>query len=164
MAAAGVRTTKGLYFTLTLLCLVCLASSLTDKDQLAHYESEGRMMNIMEQTVALMKKSLTNVPDDFPPMEGLLESVNGFMEKTKTYLERERAEFDAREKLKESVQRSQQLLDRAKAEYESQMAISERRLDEIMNMEEQDEIVKGIKERAKIYHEMVKETLNAEIG
>ena len=53
-------------------------------------------MNIMEQMVALTKKTLTNVPDDFPPMEGLLQSVNGFMEKTKTYLERERAEFDAR--------------------------------------------------------------------
>ncbi len=31
---AGVRTTKGLFFIFTLLSLVCLASSLIDKDQL----------------------------------------------------------------------------------------------------------------------------------
>ncbi len=33
---AGVRTTKGLFFILTLLSVVCVASSLIDKDQLVN--------------------------------------------------------------------------------------------------------------------------------
>ena len=45
MAAAGFRTTKGLYFTFTLLCLVCLASSLKDKDQLVNKLSIARENN-----------------------------------------------------------------------------------------------------------------------
>ena len=37
MAATGLQTTKGLYFTFTLLCLVCLTQqSLMTKDELVH--------------------------------------------------------------------------------------------------------------------------------
>ncbi|CAK6967922.1 uncharacterized protein LOC127379198 isoform X11 [Scomber scombrus] len=119
MAAAGFQTTKGLYFTFTLLCLVCLASSVKSDDELeklilqmkqiqqeqvsvkANYESIGThlrhfddYLKIMEQLEAWVKKS--DLPDDFPSMDGLLQNAKDFMEKLKTYLGRENEELGAK--------------------------------------------------------------------
>ena len=56
MAAASVRTTKGLYFTFTLLCLVCLASSLTGNDQLVN-----KLLIAIENNETFICKSKTIV-------------------------------------------------------------------------------------------------------
>ena len=56
-------------------------------------EHMNEYMKIMEQMEALVKK--TPLPDDFLPVEGLLQSTKGFMEKTKTYIERKKEELGA---------------------------------------------------------------------
>ncbi|CAK6967919.1 uncharacterized protein LOC127379198 isoform X4 [Scomber scombrus] len=50
--AAGVRTTKGLYFIFTLLCLFCLASSLTTTERL---EKAQKMLKKAEEKLERAK-------------------------------------------------------------------------------------------------------------
>ncbi|CAK6967921.1 uncharacterized protein LOC127379198 isoform X11 [Scomber scombrus] len=133
MAAAGVQTTKGLYFTFTLLCLVCLASSLMPKDELeklilqmkqiqqqqdsvkADYESMGTYLRhidgylkIMEQLEVWVKKS--DLPDNFPSMDGILQNIKD-LEKLKTYLGRENEELGAKiEKTDEKFRKTMKLI------------------------------------------------------
>ncbi|XP_078132529.1 uncharacterized protein LOC144534467 [Sander vitreus] len=108
----------GLYFLLTLLCLVCLTSSLTDiktldnmkeslkkaqqnldklkaeKDTPSELMSE--YMSTMEPMMAFVKRISKDLPGDFPPMDGFLENIKGFMEKINTYVVRQSVEMDAK--------------------------------------------------------------------
>ncbi|XP_051284470.1 uncharacterized protein LOC127379198 isoform X9 [Dicentrarchus labrax] len=109
---AGVTATRGLLFIFSLLYLVCLASSFIDKDQLERqkenvqkaeqqilkslkYKSEmassleliNEYMGYLDPMIALVKKTTGTSPDDFPPVDGLLQSVKAVMEKTKSYME-----------------------------------------------------------------------------
>ncbi|KAM7366113.1 hypothetical protein PAMP_015581 [Pampus punctatissimus] len=135
MAAAA---TKCLYFTFTLLCLLYLASALTDKDQLekykddmlklqektdrlkAWYESEldtylrliNDQMNILKQMTALLKKVSTDSDDDFLPFEGLYENLMGFMENTKAYVENKKEDFSAQiEELEKKIRKQKKLIE-----------------------------------------------------
>ncbi|TDG99844.1 hypothetical protein EPR50_G00198410 [Perca flavescens] len=112
-AAAG-----GLYFLLTLLGLVCLTSSLVDNKKLENMmeslkearqnleklkaekdtppELISEYMSFMEPMMEFSKRLSKYLPDDFPPMDGLMENIKGFMEKTKTYVDRENVKMDAK--------------------------------------------------------------------
>ncbi|KAI3375807.1 hypothetical protein L3Q82_004089 [Scortum barcoo] len=104
---AGVRTTKGLFFIVTLLSLVCVASSWMDKDQLemhkeylqrvqeeldsmkekkaTHSEFISDFISLLHPLTELMKKS-SKVFSDIP-LEGFLESIK-IMEKNGRVLDR----------------------------------------------------------------------------
>lgn len=114
---AGFRTTKGLFFIFTLLCLVCLASSQVDKMKLEYFKENHQKlqqdldtlkaervaiaqlmsdsMNLMDPLIALVKKTSEASPD-FPPMEGFVVNIKGILEKTKNYVDRQNEELDAR--------------------------------------------------------------------
>ncbi|CAK6967915.1 uncharacterized protein LOC127379198 isoform X8 [Scomber scombrus] len=122
MAATGLQTTKGLYFTFTLLGLVCLASSLMTKDELerikeivhgiqenidkneamkestmADYEKlENQSLNIIVKVVERLKKMEIELLVDIPSPDGFLETFKGYLEKAKTFLKR-RSEVQAAE-------------------------------------------------------------------
>lgn len=110
---AGVRATKGLFFIFTLLSLVCLASSWIEKGDLktlkenleksqqkldslkANYNSDmafssdimNDYMRLMDKMIAREKKNSAALPNDFPSVEGLLQTAKGFMENTKAYVD-----------------------------------------------------------------------------
>ncbi|KAI3375808.1 hypothetical protein L3Q82_004090 [Scortum barcoo] len=125
----GVRTTKGLFFIVTLLSLVCVARTWIDKDQLvklkedvqraqqqmdslkAEYKSTSVFMSkymiLMDPLMALLKKA----SPDFPPLEEFLENIKGFMEKTKTFIDGETDETDARiEEMEEKLGKFKKLI------------------------------------------------------
>lgn len=58
-------------------------------------ELMSEYMGFMDPLTALLKKSLEGLPDDFPPVEGFLHSIKGFMEKTKAYLDGENVKIMA---------------------------------------------------------------------
>ncbi|XP_078020266.1 uncharacterized protein LOC144459690 isoform X2 [Epinephelus lanceolatus] len=110
MAAAAVPRSRGvaggLYFLFTLMCLVCLASSLIDKDKLEemkknlqetqqeldiikaqrHAASElmDGSMGLMDPLMAFLRKTSGDSPDDSLPLVEYMENIKSFMEKTKT--------------------------------------------------------------------------------
>ncbi|KAM9335333.1 uncharacterized protein ABDE67_020303 [Symphorus nematophorus] len=112
---SGVKSTKGLFSILTLLCLVCLTSSLINKDKLeklketvqkaeqkldfkkAEMATNSEIMNyyvkFMDPLTALVKKATKELPDDFPPVEELMETLKGFVEKTKTFVDGQNEEL-----------------------------------------------------------------------
>lgn len=114
---AGFRTTKGLFFIFTLLCLVCLASSQLDKMKLEYFKENHQKlqqdldtlkaervtfaqlmsdsMNLMDPLIALVKKTSEALPD-FQPMEGFVVNIKGILEKTKNYVDRQNEKLDAR--------------------------------------------------------------------
>lgn len=59
-------------------------------------ELMSEYMGFMDPLTALLKKSLEGSPDDFPPVEGFLHSIKGFMEKTKAYIDRENVKLMAK--------------------------------------------------------------------
>ncbi|KAI3375806.1 hypothetical protein L3Q82_004088 [Scortum barcoo] len=81
----GVRTTKGLFFIVTLLSLVCVASSLIDKDKLAEKATNSELisdyMSFMKPLIALVKQT-KEASSDFSQLEGFLENIKVLMEKT----------------------------------------------------------------------------------
>lgn len=57
--------------------------------------------NLMGPLTALLKKTSKGIPDDFPPLEGLMQSLRSFMEKTKTYVDGQMEEADEEIQIKE---------------------------------------------------------------
>ncbi|XP_051284479.1 uncharacterized protein LOC127379198 isoform X15 [Dicentrarchus labrax] len=119
---AGVTATRGLLFIFSLLCLVCLASSFIDKDTLEKQKEDlqkaeqqleslkeqyklemassleliDEYMGYLDPMMALVKKTTGTSPDDFPPMDALLQSVKAYMEKTKSYVEDKKVKLGAK--------------------------------------------------------------------
>ncbi|CAK6967917.1 uncharacterized protein LOC127379198 isoform X4 [Scomber scombrus] len=83
MAAAGVHTTKGLYFTFTLLGLVCLASSVKPDDELEKLKLE--MKQVQQKQQDCMKVDYESVDtylelfDDIPQAAKMLQKSKDFM-------------------------------------------------------------------------------------
>ncbi|CAI5672554.1 unnamed protein product [Oreochromis niloticus] len=120
-------TTKGLFLMFTLLCLVCLSTSLTNKNQLeqlretyqktrqqiekvkAEHEKElasttelmNEYMSFMDPMIALMKKTMqASTDNDFPPLDKFMENMKNYMKQTQAYVDRKHEEFG--EKIEES--------------------------------------------------------------
>ncbi|KAI3375809.1 hypothetical protein L3Q82_004091 [Scortum barcoo] len=127
---AGVRTTKGLFFIVTLLSLVCVASSLIDKDQLEKYKGDlyvtqqklkiqmaqmettseymFEFVSHLERMEELMKKLSTS---DDHLVNFCLEKMQAIMEQTLTYTDEYYEELDeAREGTEEKLGKVQKLL------------------------------------------------------
>ncbi|CAI5672575.1 unnamed protein product [Oreochromis niloticus] len=128
MAAVTVcSTTKGLFIMFTLLSLVCLSSSLIDKDQLKQLKESyqkikqkmdrlkaGRekvdfgselmseYLRIMDPLIALMKKS-----DDFPQLNTFMEYIKNFVKESKANIDRDNEELG--EEIEESEMKLGQL-------------------------------------------------------
>lgn len=53
-------------------------------------------MSTMNSMMASMKETTAESPDYFEPLEGFVESVEGIVEKTRTYTDEQNVGFDAR--------------------------------------------------------------------
>ncbi|TMS02288.1 hypothetical protein E3U43_007828 [Larimichthys crocea] len=115
-SSRGVAGVKGLFFIFTVLCLVCFVSSLIEKDELKKLKQKVQKAeqeldwqkaeraftsevmnyysNLMDPLTALVKKTTKGLPDDFPPLDGLMDNLKVFIEKTKSYVDAEYAEED----------------------------------------------------------------------
>ncbi|CAK6967923.1 uncharacterized protein LOC127379198 isoform X4 [Scomber scombrus] len=114
--AAGVRTTKGLYFIFTLLCLVCLASSLTITERLekakkmlknleqktakakAEYESNhGFHSEMMDEYMQFMDPliAITEQTAPYLPLLELMDKLKIVMKKSKVYMDKSGEEMAA---------------------------------------------------------------------
>ncbi|XP_051284478.1 uncharacterized protein LOC127379198 isoform X14 [Dicentrarchus labrax] len=134
---AGVTATRGLLFIFSLLYLVCLASSFIDKDQLeklkenvqkaeqqleslkekyklemaSSLELINEYMGYLDPMIALVKKATGTSPDDFPPVDALLQSVKANMEKTKSYVEDQKVKLGAElENLEKDLEKQKKLI------------------------------------------------------
>ncbi|XP_051284473.1 uncharacterized protein LOC127379198 isoform X12 [Dicentrarchus labrax] len=134
---AGVTATRGLFFIFSLLCLVCLASSFIDEDQLeklkenvqkaeqqleslkekyklemaSSLELINEYMGYLDPMIALVKKATGTSPDDFPPVDALLQSVKANMEKTKSYVEDQKVKLGAElENLEKDLEKQKKLI------------------------------------------------------
>ncbi|XP_051284465.1 uncharacterized protein LOC127379198 isoform X3 [Dicentrarchus labrax] len=134
---AGVTATRGLLFIFSLLYLVCLASSFIDKDQLEKQKEDlqkaeqkleslkekyklemassleliDEYMGYLDPMIALVKETTGTSPDDFPPVDGLLQSVKAYMEKTKSYVEDKKVKLGAElENLEKDLEKQKKLI------------------------------------------------------
>ncbi|CAI5672564.1 unnamed protein product [Oreochromis niloticus] len=112
--------TKSLFLIFTLLSLVCLSTSLTNKNQLeqlretyrktqqqiellkAEHEEEvasiKEMMNecshVMDPVIVLVKETMqASRDDDFPPLDKFMEGIKNYMKKTQAYIDMKQEEF-----------------------------------------------------------------------
>ncbi|KAM9335985.1 uncharacterized protein ABDE67_020987 [Symphorus nematophorus] len=135
--AAAASRTKGLFFILTLLCLVCLTSVLIDKNQLEKNKEElqraeqeihrlkaerasiselmRESMSFMVPLIAVVKKTLKASPD-FLPLEEFLENIKDFMEKTNERNEKLGAKMQNTEQKLGKVKKLIQFLEEHQAE------------------------------------------------
>ncbi|KAA8582505.1 hypothetical protein FQN60_006176 [Etheostoma spectabile] len=135
-AAAGSRSragTGGLYFLFTLLCLVCLASSLIDNKKLEDMKEKlktaqqkldklkvekdtpseliSHYMTIFEPIMALMKTTSEELPDGFPSLDGFMENTKDFIWKLKTFVDKENVAMDARiAKLQKDLEKAKNIV------------------------------------------------------
>ncbi|KAK2862770.1 hypothetical protein Q5P01_002303 [Channa striata] len=143
---AGVGT-KGLFFVFTLLCLVCLSSSLIDKNQVkqlvetyqnaqqdlnkvkAEYMSKVSTtsdlmkdsMDIMESMKAWMKTLVSAAPGVFPPVGKYMESMHDYMQKTKDEVDGENEALLAKIKRSEEELGKMKKLIQALEEYQAEL-------------------------------------------
>ncbi|XP_025760587.1 uncharacterized protein LOC106097127 isoform X3 [Oreochromis niloticus] len=133
MAAVTVcSTTKGLFLMFTLLSLVCLSSTLIDKelkqlkenyqnikqqlDRLKADREEGvnfgsellsEYLSLIDPLIALMKKSAKVLPDDFPQVDTFMENIKNYAIEIQANTDRENEELG--EKIEETEMKLGQL-------------------------------------------------------
>lgn len=129
---AGVRATTGLFSIFTLLCLVCLSSSLTCKDNLEKAKEQyqttqklleelkvfnvpamdtakhqaGLSLSVMESLEASMKANEDEFPDDY---QQFVQGMKDYVEISKNIVDEEheklRAAIEKGEKAQESLRK-----------------------------------------------------------
>ncbi|KAF3697623.1 hypothetical protein EXN66_Car013303 [Channa argus] len=140
---AGVSTTKGLFVVFTLLCLFCLSSSRIYKKELhqlveTYHRAQQNVDRVKENhmlrmgaisdkiknnmdSLASMKKHLSDSPRDFPPFEKYIGSIQDYMQETKDYMDGESEALFAEIKHHEEELLKIKKLIQALQEYEAEL-------------------------------------------